>query len=356
MYQYVSKANIKPCKAYCEKVLTSLQTRLKKQYAIEIRFQLIGSGADNMVTRNGNAPYDLDYNIEILQIPKSYMDAPGKLKDTIRGELDRLIQEPYSCGKDSTSSITYLLHSADGKKVTFSFDIALIWYREEDVLRLIHDKKQNRYIWNQLRDMGDIAEKTTEIRKAGKSQALRETYLRLKNQYLKTTDDTRPSFIVYAEAVNEVFGQEELSEENNMANSNQNNQDQFGAGMEEMYSIIQTLNRMSDRERHLYLTGQDSCYYGGLSIADCIKNYDIDDLEDAVDQYLTDNLELGDIFIRKEDSLEYLVVKYENNTPGQKTYRCLSLRENKEFCLQSINEVKRTKKHINIDRLRAYFR
>lgn len=308
-----------------------------------------------MVTRNGNGPYDLNYNIEILQIPKNYVDAPGKLKDTTRGELDQLMKEPYSCGKGSTSSITYLLRSADGKKVTFSFDIALIWHREEDILRLIHDKKQNRYIWNQLRNMGDIAEKAAEIRKAGKSQALRETYLHLKNQYLKNTDDSHPSFIVYAEAVNEVFGQEELSEGNKMANSNQNNQAQFDAGMEEMYSIIQTLNRMSDRERHLYLTGQDSGFYS-LSIADCIKNYNMEDLEAAVDQYLTDNLELGDIFIRKEDSLEYLVVRYENDTPGQKTYRCLSLRENREFCLQSINEVKRTRKHINIDRLRYYFR
>lgn len=92
----------------------------------------------------------------------------------------------------------------------------------------------------------------------------------------------------------------------------------------------------------------------GFSIGDCISKYSIDELRQSVDRYLTDNLEIGDIFVRNEDGLEYLVAKYEDKTPAHKVYRCVSLQDDKEFTLHSITEIQRTDKHINISRLRGY--
>lgn len=54
-----------------------------------------------------------------------------------------------SHGKDSTS-ITYLLHSPDRKKLEFKFDVALILEKENEGSRLIHDKQSERFIWNQI--------------------------------------------------------------------------------------------------------------------------------------------------------------------------------------------------------------
>ncbi len=70
--------------------------------------------------------------------------------------LDRMVDRRFTHGKDSTSSIQYIVHAKDGKTVVFSFDVALI--REEGgKSKLIHDKKQGVfnipaagfYEWNQ---------------------------------------------------------------------------------------------------------------------------------------------------------------------------------------------------------------
>jgi len=58
----------------------------------------IGSYAKNMVTRNGKAPYDLDYNLEIIKpLPPKYSDLK-KLKNLIRTEIDKKLQNTgFSC-------------------------------------------------------------------------------------------------------------------------------------------------------------------------------------------------------------------------------------------------------------------
>lgn len=211
MYRYVSKKEAKPRKAYCRKVMESLQVELKKHCGIEIQYQMIGSGAKNLVTRNGNGPYDLDYNISFTELPDNYRDDPGKLKAAVRQQLDRLIKEPFSRGKDSTSSITYLLQNAEGNGIAFNLDVALIWRKADGAYRLIYDKKENHYIWNQQRNLTEVSKKAAAIKKAGGSTELRAAYLKLKNLYLKKGEEDHPSFVVYGEAVNQVFRQLKLN-------------------------------------------------------------------------------------------------------------------------------------------------
>ena len=204
MYYYVEKEQVKRYKSYCRNVLDQLRTRLKEKYAIESKIVLIGSGAEDMVTKNGKGPFDLDYNLILTSIPQKYEDSPGLLRNRVKEILDNLVDERFSHGKGSTSTITYLAHPRDRKKVAFSFDVALI--RERDgKYKLVHNKGENVFIWNQVPYSKNLDKKIARIRKIGRWDDVEEAYLILKNMYLRRNDKNHPSFIVLAEAVNQVY-------------------------------------------------------------------------------------------------------------------------------------------------------
>lgn len=204
MYKYVTKGEVAEYKAYCRDVLNRLKLRLEREYGINAYVTLIGSGANNMVTRNGEGPFDLDYNLVLTTISQKYEKAPEQLKNLIRGTLDVLINKKFSHGKGSTSSITYLAYSGNGKKVVFSFDVAIIWERENQY-KLIHDKGKNLFIWNQIRDSKDLERKIDEIKSRKRWDDVRSRYLKMKNEYLSQEDNIHPSFVVYIEAVNQAY-------------------------------------------------------------------------------------------------------------------------------------------------------
>jgi hypothetical protein len=204
MYEYVTKAEVAKYRACCSDVLNRLKMRLEKEHDIKVYVTLIGSGAKNMVMRNGKGPFDLDYNIIFTSLPQKYEKSPESLKFLVMEVLDGLVDRRFTHGKDSTSSIKYIVHAKDGKTVIFSFDVALI--REEGgKSKLIHDKKQGVFIWNQIRDSGDLGKKVATIKKAGRWKKVREDYRDLKNGYLKEGDKNHPSFVVYIQAVNQVY-------------------------------------------------------------------------------------------------------------------------------------------------------
>lgn len=205
MYVYVDKGQVDHYKSYCRKVLNQLQEKLKEKYSIMSMVMLIGSGAEDMVTRNGKGAFDLDYNLILTSIPQEYENSPGQLRNRVREILDSLVDERFSHGKGSTSSITYLMHAQeDRSKVVFRFDVALIREREGKY-KLVHDKGKNRFIWNQVPPLKDQEMKIAMIERNGHWNDLRETYLELKNMYLRQNDKNHPSFIVYTEAVNRIF-------------------------------------------------------------------------------------------------------------------------------------------------------
>lgn len=204
MYVYVDKEQVDHYKSYCRKVLDQLQAKLNEKYSIVSKVILIGSGAEDMVTRNGKGAFDLDYNLILTSIPQEYENSPGRLRNRVRGVLDSLVDERFSHGKGSTSSITYLMHAQDRSKVVFRFDIALIREREGKY-KLVHDKGKNLFIWNQVPPLKDLDMKIAMIGKSGHWNDLRETYLKLKNMYLRQNDTNHPSFIIYAEAANQVY-------------------------------------------------------------------------------------------------------------------------------------------------------
>ena len=188
--------------------MNQLKQAFKKK-GIACTFYCIGSYARNMVTRNGNAPFDLDYNLEIEgEIPKKSSDLQ-KLKDLVRSEMNELIKKDknYSFGKDSTSAITYILHKKDSPITVFSFDIGIVSRnRNGNLQRLIHDKHNDRLLWNEVADSKETSKRAKALKLAGHTDEIKSVYLMKKNFYLQEgTIDTHPSFNIYIETINELY-------------------------------------------------------------------------------------------------------------------------------------------------------
>ena len=207
MYDFVNKSEVNKYTSYCADKLNQLKQRLEFE-DIEIQVELIGSGAKGLVTRNGNAPFDLDYNIIINELPCSYEKNLKTLKNLIREELDDIVGIN---GKDSTSALTYHLHYPDKTRVKFKFDVGIIKANQYGkYCRLIHDKQSSYcnidgYIWNEMPNSNNLYQKIDEIKKNGYWHDVRNTYLDKKNMYLSRQDRSHQSFNIYIETINEIY-------------------------------------------------------------------------------------------------------------------------------------------------------
>ena len=212
MYTLVDEAEAKRYRSACANILTQTRDTLNQEYEINTQFTLVGSGARNLITRNGNGPYDLDYNLQIISMPQKYWDDLNNLKETVRRELNQAVGGTYfSDGHDSTSVLTSNLHFNDSPNLEFSFDIAILGKNSNgDWCRLIHNKNQwsfglnGQFTWREVPSSKNVYEKAREIKAHGAWLQVREKYVDLKNMYLERGDTNHPSFVCYVEAVNEV--------------------------------------------------------------------------------------------------------------------------------------------------------
>ena len=75
---------------------------------------------------------------------------------------------------------------------------------------MIHNKNVyalglDQYTWNEVPRSHQVKDKADELKEAGLWQEVRDRYLEIKNMYLSWQDRNHPSFVVYVEAVNEVY-------------------------------------------------------------------------------------------------------------------------------------------------------
>ncbi len=214
MYEFVEESVIKPYRQSCSNDLTQLRDALKEEYDIITQFSLVGSGSDsrNMVTRNGNGPFDLDYNLQILSMPNKYWNDLRNLKETIRRTLNKIVEHDwFSDSKDSTSVLTTILHFENSPQFNFSFDVAILARNsQENWCRLVHNKNawgvgNDQYTWTEVPHSHNVKDKAKALKNDSLWNEVRETYLDKKNMYLTRRDTDHPSFIVYVESVNEVY-------------------------------------------------------------------------------------------------------------------------------------------------------
>ena len=213
MYIFVNAKTVKSYKSFCSDTLNRLKNVMQNQYGFDCDFYLIGSGAKNLVTQNENELFDLDYNFEIKSFPNDFnpnnSEKLKQLKDLIRKELNEILKDTYF--KDSQDSISVLtarlFFKNDPSKKEFSFDVAILAKNSKgNYCRLIHEKGLvDRFYWNEVPSSLDVSEKTEELKEYGWWQDVRDRYCDLKNLYLKRQDYNHPSFVVYVEAVNQVY-------------------------------------------------------------------------------------------------------------------------------------------------------
>ena len=142
MYKLVDEAECKKYRSDCSATLKQVRSILREK-GITSQFTLVGSGARNMVTRDGDGPFDLDYNLEIIKALDEYWNDLHHLKDTVRVALDKAvgIRNCFSESQDSTSCLTTLLHFDDEPSVKFSFDVAIVAKNSKGTLcRLLQNK------------------------------------------------------------------------------------------------------------------------------------------------------------------------------------------------------------------------
>ena len=63
MFRIVDDSECRRYRQDCAKVLTQVRDTLRDEKDIITQFTLVGSGARNMVTRNGDGPFDLDNHL-----------------------------------------------------------------------------------------------------------------------------------------------------------------------------------------------------------------------------------------------------------------------------------------------------
>ena len=193
-YEYVSEKEVKPYRSECSRILTELRDYLNEEYGIITQFFLVGSGshARKLVMRNGNSPFDLDYNLMVIRMPEEYWNDAKRLKNRVRDSLNLILRRSRSCvvrggqfsdGKDSTSVITALMYTPGIlSQVAFSFDLAIL-ARDEDgtYYRLLHDKGPDNYLWGEAPSVHRIREKADAIKSKRHWGEVRERYKAKKN-------------------------------------------------------------------------------------------------------------------------------------------------------------------------------
>lgn len=188
-------------------IMNRLKMRINNGEYLEVDFELVGSGAKNLITQNGNQPPDVDFNLIILDMKERYNES--SIKDYIKEQLNIVLRgKSLRDCSDSTSALTIKSVPAN-KNAVFSVDVAIIKIEYNQWYRLIHEKHEtratDRWYWNQGINFDEIYKKVDTIKEADGWTDFRKWYLDKKNYYLRKNDYNHPSYVVYIESVNEVY-------------------------------------------------------------------------------------------------------------------------------------------------------
>ena len=210
MYEYVKKSEYAPVRKELEQIINRVQVYMRKTYGLTFQFHLIGSGQRHLVTRikGGNRGYDFDYNLILTPPGDGYPYRAKVIKDKFMTAFKAALQgTKYSFPQDSTSSITIKVYDKGKTKIEYSCDFAIVYYGSIDSIDgyyfLRNHKPQQAYQFAFRPSNFDIDEKAQEIIEDDGWPYIREEYLLLKN----INKRKKPSFSLYAEAVNNVYNQ-----------------------------------------------------------------------------------------------------------------------------------------------------
>ena len=212
MYHYIQdKEFLKRLKGTCSDIVNQLVQSINNDSVMTVKACLVGSGAKNLITQNENEPIDLDYNLCIVSTKSINMLDSRAIKEYIRKQFNKVLSSNgWGDCQDSTSAFTTEKRVfKKGNQTAFKIDIAITCKYLNNWQRLIHQKTGlvilDGYYWNEVKDSGRLEEKVRALKSEDLWDEVRDTYLEKKNFYLCRKDHTHPSFIVYVEAVNQIY-------------------------------------------------------------------------------------------------------------------------------------------------------
>ena len=207
MYHYIeNKSFLKNMRRCASDIINQLVQKINKEDFLMVKAQLVGSGAKNLETQNGNEPVDLDYNLNIIDC--SDINNCYAIKEYVRKEFNKILaNNGLGDCSDSKSVLTTGQMRLDGE--IFSIDLAIVCENKNRWYRLIHNKTGiitcDSWIWNESKNSNDLTLKVRQLKEDNLWNELRDVYLDKKNMYLRRNDYNHPSFICYIEAVNEIY-------------------------------------------------------------------------------------------------------------------------------------------------------
>lgn len=213
MYQWIEdKAFLGRMKGLCSDLVNQLVQAINREGLLEVKQHLVGSGAKNLITQNANRPIDLDYNLEILRGNGIRINDGRWVKEYVRKLFNEVLERKgWEPCDDSTSALTTKeRYFCTGNQTPFKIDLCITRIDELGRFhRLIHNKtgivQLDTWIWNEAPHAKGLEERVDWLKGNGYWLELREAYLDKKNMYLTRNDHNHPSYVVYIEAVNEVY-------------------------------------------------------------------------------------------------------------------------------------------------------
>lgn len=214
MYHYIKdKEFLGRMKNLCSDIMNQLKQQINNDSVMQVDIHLVGSGAKNLITQNANEPIDLDYNLCILKCRGININDGETIKEYIREQYNIVLDrnELDDC-HDSKSVLTSgEIYFTQGNPTRFSIDLAITHEDKYNVWhRLIHEKTgfkyNDKWFWNETPHSKDLTRKVKTLKNNDCWLEVRKIYLEKKNMYLRRNDHNHPSFIVYIETINEVYG------------------------------------------------------------------------------------------------------------------------------------------------------
>ena len=226
MFEFVSKKEVSLAKSEIEQIIHKVQDYLRDNNIITFQYQLIGSASNHrhLVTRivDGNKGFDMDYNIIIKSINKTYDNAKN-IKHILMDTFNKFLPKNFSRCEDSSSVFTIKKIDKQDSKIIYSFDFAIVNYYEDyfrnpaydedyddpedeyyciEIQEYIYfDKHNNKYIWQQ-RPIAFENHRFKEqyVKNNGLWNELRDLYLKQKN-----SQPSKKSRIIYYESLDQIY-------------------------------------------------------------------------------------------------------------------------------------------------------
>ena len=218
-YEYVTKKEYIPVKKELEVIIRKVQKIMKTYENISFYYELIGSGKRHLITRlkKGNTGFDFDYNL-VIETPTDFIWKAKAVKmGFIRAFNKALAGTKYKKAEDSASTITIKVVDTNNSKIIHSCDFAIVYYINKDLnegYKYIRNNKNGKYTFEVRKVSINLYNKIEKIVSYWENgwNIIRDEYLIVKQS---NKDIDKHSFVLFLEAVNNVYNQMIQDKKNN---------------------------------------------------------------------------------------------------------------------------------------------